>query len=107
MENQAFTRVKPAFLFLLLITFSYTVLFFVADQLQGPFWIDERWFWETSQQFSQRLIPTLDQLRSYNELNTPLPFIIYGMLGYWFENDLFVGRLLNLILSVVISCLIG
>lgn len=107
MENQILTRVKPAFLFLLLVSFSYTVSFFIADQLQGPFWIDEARFWETSQQFSQRLIPTLDQIRNYNELNTPLPFIIYGMLGYWVENDLFAGRLLSLILSIVISGLIG
>ncbi|MBD2260583.1 hypothetical protein [Pseudanabaena sp. FACHB-2040] len=106
-ENQPLLKVKPAFLFLLLIAFTYTVLFFAMDQLRGPFWIDEAWFWETSQQFSQSLIPTLDQLRNYNELNTPLPFILYGMLEYLFDDGLFAGRLLNFLLSIAIVFLIG
>ncbi|MBD2260582.1 hypothetical protein [Pseudanabaena sp. FACHB-2040] len=106
-ENQSLLKVKPAFLFLLLVAFTYTVLFFAMDQLRGPFWIDEAWFWETSQQFSQSLIPTLDQLRNYNELNTPLPFILYGMLEYLFDDGLFAGRLLNFLLSIAIVFLIG
>jgi hypothetical protein len=100
-------RIKPAFVFLLLISLTYTVLFFAMHQLRGPIWVDEGWFWETSQQFSERLIPTLDQLRNYGELNTPLPFILYGQLEFLFGGGLFAGRLLNFVISLTIVFLIG
>ncbi|MEM6450524.1 MAG: hypothetical protein AAF703_09440 [Cyanobacteria bacterium P01_D01_bin.105] len=48
-------------------------LLFYLDFLQGPFWADEGNFWGISLTFSDRLFPTLDSLRDYNELNTPLP----------------------------------
>jgi hypothetical protein len=92
---------------LLLVISVYVILFFASDQLRGKVWADEMSFFETSSQFSQRLFPTLDQLRSYEELNTPLPFIIYGQIRYLFQDDMFVGRFLNFILSITISFIIG
>ncbi|MBD2214022.1 hypothetical protein H6G27_29770 [Nostoc linckia FACHB-104] len=53
------------------------------------------------------MIPDISQLKNYAELNTPLPFIIFGILEYLFHGGLFAGRLLNLLLSLTIICLIG
>ena len=35
---------------------------------------DEVHFWATSLEFAQQPLPSFDLLRSYGELNTPLPF---------------------------------
>lgn len=85
----------------------YLALFLFYDQLRFPLVWDEKHFWEASLLFSQSLIPDLDQLRNYGALNTPLPFIVFGILEYLFGNGIFVGRLLNMILSLVMVCLIA
>ena len=72
-------------LFLLSVALLYAALFVWRDCLQGPPQWDEVSFWQTSLTFSDRLIPTLDQLRNYEELNTPLPFVLFGMLEYLFH----------------------
>ncbi|MBD2260608.1 hypothetical protein [Pseudanabaena sp. FACHB-2040] len=94
-------------LFFFLTGLTYTILFFATGQLQDPLWADEQTFLATSESFSNRLIPSLEQLRSYQELNTPLPFIIYGQVIYFFKGAPFTARLLNLLLSIVIAALIG
>jgi hypothetical protein len=98
---------NPYSLFLGLLVITYTVLFFATQQLQGPFWSDEESFYATSQQFSHQLIPSLEQLKNYRELNTPLPFILYGQLQYLFNGSIFAGRLLNFLISIAIATLIG
>ena len=98
---------KQKFLFVLSITAIYIVLMFWLDFLQGPYWYDEQTFWNTSLTFSDRLIPRIEDLRDYTELNTPLPFIIFGALEYLFDRGIFTGRLLNLILSLIIVFIIG
>lgn len=102
-----FKRLKPQYLFVGLVSVTYITLFVVTNQLQDPLWADESSFYATSQQFSQQLIPSFDQLKNYDELNTPLPFIIYGQIQYLFNNGVFPGRLLNYILSITIIFLIG
>ena len=102
-----FGRSRQKFLFLFGITAIYIALFAGFDYLQGPEWWDEKTFWQTSLTFSDRLLPTLAQLQDYKELNTPLPFIIYGALEYLFQGGIFVGRLLNFGLSIGMACLIG
>ncbi len=98
---------KQRFLFLLSITAIYIILMVWLDFLQGPYWHDEKTFWETSLTFSSRLLPSIEDLRNYGELNTPLPFIIFGALEYLFDRGIFTGRLLNLILSLSIVFIIG
>ena len=98
---------KQKFLFVLSITAIYIVLMFWLDFLQGPYWYDEQTFWNTSLTFSDRLIPRIEDLRDYTELNTPLPFIIFGALEYLFDRGIFTGRLLNLILSLIIVFISG
>lgn len=93
--------------FALALIVLYLGLFLYLDGLRfTPTW-DEPRFWETTLQFSHSLIPDLEQLKSYGELNTPLPFIVFGALEYLFNSGIFAGRLLNFILSFLMVLLIG
>ena len=56
-------------------------------------------FWPTALSFSTAWIPSLDQLRGYQELNTPLAFIVFGALERLFHGGIAAGRFLNLLLS--------
>ncbi len=98
---------RQKFLFLLIVTAVYSGLLVWRNFLQGPPLWDESHFWETSLTFSDHLIPTISQLRSYNELNTPLPFVIFGILEHLFHQGIFAGRALNLMLSLVMVFIIG
>ena len=98
---------QQKFLFIISITAIYSALVVWLDFLQAPPIWDEADFWKTSLTFSDQLIPNIDDLRNYNELNTPLPFIIFGVLEYLFHQGIFAGRLLNLILSLSIIFIIG
>ena len=98
---------QQKFLFLISITIIYILLVIWLDFLQGAYLWDEIHYWESSLVFSERLLPSIDDLKNYNELNTPLPFIVYGALEYLFGQGIFSGRLLNLILSLSIALIIG
>jgi hypothetical protein len=94
-------------IFLFSIGIIYLIVFFTLDALQfTPIW-DEPNFWQTSLIFSHSLTLPDNWLEDYKELNTPLPFIIFGFLEYLFKGGIFAGRLFNFILSFLISCLIG
>jgi hypothetical protein len=90
---------KQQKLFVLGITAIYITLVVGLDFWQGPTWWDEANFWDNSVNFSQRLIPTIDDLGNYDALNTRLPFVIFGLLEHLFHQGIFAGRLLNLLLS--------
>lgn len=95
-------------LFVLGVTAVYSVVVIWLDFLQGPMWGDEVTFWHTSVALSDRLLPTFLELKDYTELNTPLPFIIFGALEHVFSSiGITSGRLLNLVLSVVMVFVIG
>lgn len=98
---------QQKFLFLIGITAIYSALVVWLDFLQAPPIWDENHFWETSLTFSDKLIPSIDDLRNYGQLSTPLPFIIFGSLEYLFHQGIFAGRLFSLILSLSIVFIIG
>ena len=98
---------QQKFLFLSVITAIYVILIIWRDFLQGAYLWDESHYWKTTLVFSERLLPSIDELRNYQELSTPLPFIVFGMLQHLFDGGIFLGRLLNLILSCVIVFTIG
>ena len=100
-------RRQQKFIFLSGITAIYVILVIWRDFLQGAYLWDESHYWESSLVFSERLFPGIDELRNYNELNTPLPFIVFGILQHLFDGGIFLGRLLNLILSCAIAFIIG
>ncbi|WOD41414.1 hypothetical protein [Nodosilinea sp. E11] len=101
------THTQQKFLFLLSITVLYLALIAWLDGLRGPYWWDEETFWDTSLSFSDRLLPSLSDLRDYKELNTPLPFILFGLLEYLFGQGIWAGRLFNLVLSIAMVFIIG
>ena len=105
--NIQINRSQQKFLFLLIVTAIYSTLAIWLDFLHGPKLRDEGHFWQTSLTFSESLIPTIDDLKNYRELNTPLPFVIFGALEYLFHQGIFAGRLLNLILSLIIVFIMG
>lgn len=93
--------------FQIIVPLIYLILFFALNRLQFEPIIDELHYWPNSLKFSESLIPSLDLLRNYGEVNTPLPFIIFGWLEYFFKGGIFAGRLLNLLLSLVMVWMIG
>lgn len=90
---------------------AVAVVFFVLllgfDFLRFPIRADELHFWPTSNVLFQNGFPTLDQLRSYNELSTPLPFLIFGGLEHIFHGGIVVGRAINMASSLAILIIIG
>ncbi|PZO09938.1 MAG: hypothetical protein DCF25_21220 [Leptolyngbya foveolarum] len=94
-------------LFLVAVVALYAGLLVAKQFLRGPALWDEADFWTASLSFSTRFIPTIEQLTSYKELNTPLPFILFGWLERLFQQDMFAGRLLCMLLSIVIVFAVG
>jgi len=77
----------------------YLIIFFLFSQLGFPIRKDEIHYWPVSLKFSQDWVPGVDLLKNYDELTTPLSFIIFGTIEHLFHGGIFAGRLLNLILS--------
>ena len=94
-------------IFVSLVFLLYLGVFVWLDFLGFDPQRDEVHFWPTSLGFSHSLLPTLDQLRNYDELNTPLPFMLFGWLEYFFGLGIFAGRLLNMFLSFSIVLVVG
>ena len=74
--------------------------------LRFPLQADETHFWPTTIYLFQDGFPSLDRLRSYNELNTPLPFLIFGAVEYYFHFGVVAGRAINLLTSLLLSTLL-
>ncbi len=62
-------------------------------------WNDECHFIETIRLFIAQ--PTLSTLAGYNEMSTPLPFILYALWGRLFGDSLVMLRLFSLIITAV------
>lgn len=77
------------------------------DFLRFPIRADELHFWPTSIALFQNGFPTLHQLRTYGELSTPLPFVIFGGLEHIFHGGIIVGRAINMASSLAIILIIG
>lgn len=60
-------------------------------------WGDEAHFHEAIKQFAHH--PTLETLRTYNEMSTPLPFVLYALWGKAFGLDLPVLRIGSLVIA--------
>lgn len=93
--------------FMVPLVLLYAGIVYWTDCLGFPPQKDELHYWPTSLSFSEVWIPTLEQLRSYNELSTPLAFVTFGWIEHLFHGGISVGRFLNLLLSFAIVCLIG
>ena len=77
------------------------------DFLRFPIRGDELHYWPTTLALFERGVPSIEQLRSYNELATPLVFLIFGSLETLFHGGIVLGRAINLALSVALLALIA
>jgi hypothetical protein len=77
------------------------------DFLRFPIRGDELHFWPASVALFQNGLPSLSQVQSYNELSTPLPFLIFGGLEYVFHGGIVVGRAVNTASSFATLVIIG
>mgnify|MGYP004005218169 CR=1 FL=1 len=84
------------------IIFIYVLIFLILDKLNFAIRKDEIHFWPTALKFSKSWLPSIELLKNYGELNTPLPFIIFGSLEHVFNGGIVIGRLFNLMLSLCI-----
>jgi hypothetical protein len=85
----------------------FVVVLVAFDFLRFPVRADELHFWPTSVGLFQNSLPSIEQLRTYNELNTPLPFLIFGGLEHVFHGGIVVGRATNLASSLAVILIIG
>jgi hypothetical protein len=89
----------------LFLLFVFIVVFILKDHFNGPLYQDEFHYLPTAVFFSQEPIPSLDLLKSYNELNTPVPFILGGWVVYFFGEHIQYLRLLTYAVSFTLLML--
>ena len=84
------------------IFIAFIILYLVILAIVGlnrPAWGDEAHFVQTVQQFGQGI--TLDVLRSYGEMSTPFPFVMYALWGRLFGFSLPALRTLSLAIALI------
>lgn len=79
---------------------GYFLLYFITLFVVGynvPLWGDENHFVETIKQFAG--YPLLSILRNYEEMSTPLPFMLYAVWGKLFGLDLITLRTFTIVIA--------
>jgi hypothetical protein len=107
LAHRAESGPKKFWLFFAAVGFIYLAALFGLDFLRFPIGHDETHFWPTTIYLFQDGFPSFDRLRSYNELNTPLPFLVFGVFEHYFHGGILVGRFINLLTSFAVVLLIG
>ncbi len=74
----------------------FVAIYFIKSQFTGELYQDEIHYYPTAEFFSAEIIPSLDILKNYRELNTPVPFILGGWVIKAFGSDIQYLRLLTL-----------
>jgi len=91
---------------LLLAVYGTTLL--LTQGLNHPIRADEEHFWETTRDFFvQPFPPSIESLRSYRELITPLSYILWGQLERLTGEAILAGRVVNLLMSVAVMLLLA
>ena len=106
-QKSAKTFNNPLFYFWVILIFYYLFLFIFLNGLTFPITKDELHFWPTTIKFSHTYLPSLELLKNYGELNTPLPFIIFGIIEKIWEAGIAGGRSFNFIISIAIAFMVG
>jgi hypothetical protein len=83
-------------LFILLL---FVLIFLLKDRFTMDLYQDEFHYLPTAVEFSAEPIPSLHLLTSYNELNTPIPFILGGWVLRVFGENIQYLRMLTFITS--------
>lgn len=89
---------RHSLIFFIIIFILYLLIALAGDIAHRPGWGDEVRLHATVIEFSENF--SLDYLRTYNQLSTPLPFIIYSGWGKIFGLELFHLRILSIIIAL-------
>lgn len=89
---------KSLLLLILFLIFYQSILYFTIVKNQS-FWGDEYHFIQTAIQFNKDI--SLSQLKHYNEMSTPLPFILYALWGKLWGFQLHNLRLFSIIIGFI------
>ena len=81
------------------IVVLFIAVFFLKQNFLGELYQDEFHYLPTAAFFSEEPLPSLDLLKSYNELNTPIPFILGGWVVNVFGENIQGLRLLTFAVS--------
>jgi len=88
---------KSAGIFLLFLIIWFVLLVTIGD-LNRPAWRDEVHFYNAIKLFGDSI--NIDNLKHYDEMSTPLPFILYALWGKTAGFDLSELRILSLIIAL-------
>jgi hypothetical protein len=89
---------KILLLFILFLVLYQSILYLTIGKNQ-PLWADEHHFIITTKEFSKEI--SLSQLKHYNEMSTPLPFILYSLWGKLCGFQLHHLRLFSIIIGFI------
>jgi hypothetical protein len=98
---------SPVFYFWIFVFLYYLFLYIYTQSLTFPVCKDELHFWPTSIKFSHTYLPSLDLLKNYGELSTPIPFVIFGLIEKIGAGGIAFGRLFNFLISIAIVLIVG
>ncbi|KQS32679.1 hypothetical protein [Dyadobacter sp. Leaf189] len=90
------SKKRNATLFLVIL---FIAVFFLKQRFTVSLYQDEFHYLPTAVYFSPEPIPSIDLLKSYNELNTPIPFILGGWVVSLFGESIQALRLLTFVFS--------
>ncbi len=88
---------RKIFLLFSLALIMYECILYFTIGLNQPLWADEGHFIDTINEFSKKI--NLSQIKHYNEMSTPLPFILYGIWGKIWGVQLYTLRIFSLIIA--------
>ena len=91
---------KTSSTFAVLVVFI--IIFILKNHLTGDLYQDEHHYLPTAVQFSKEPVPSLHLLETYEQLNTPIPFILGGWTLNILGEDIKNLRLLTFCLSFVL-----
>jgi hypothetical protein len=83
-------------LFVLLLIFEGIVFYFGVNR---PYWGDEIHFVDTINRFGKDM--SISTIKHYNEMSTPLPFIMYSVWGRIFNFNIQTLRIFSVIIAFV------
>jgi hypothetical protein len=99
---------RQRLVFLAGIAAIYVGTFVFVDGLRFEPRLDETHFWKTTEShFVVPFPPSVETLRDYPEIITPLSYIIWGQLERLTSDGIFAGRVLNLFCSVALAGLLA
>ena len=88
---------KRSLIILIIFLLGYETILYFMVAVKQPLWHDEGHFIETIKYLAENL--SLERLKHYNEMSTPLPFLAYALWGKITGFNLPALRMLSLIIA--------